>query len=194
VERVKGIEPSYEAWEAAVLPLNYTRAAPSIVSSRRRSLVAFAGGVVLLAGCAIGPWGAPVSVNLVGLELLPSEGLEVRVMARLRVQNAGEADIDFDGIALEIELRGMSFASGVSDQRGSVPRFGERVLAVPMTISATALMRQALALAAERGSPNLRLDYVVHGRLGGAMMGGRHFENRGQIDWPLVAAGSAPAR
>ena len=25
MERVKGIEPSYEAWEAAVLPLNYTR-------------------------------------------------------------------------------------------------------------------------------------------------------------------------
>ena len=30
MERVKGIEPSYEAWEAAVLPLNYTR----ILSSR----------------------------------------------------------------------------------------------------------------------------------------------------------------
>jgi hypothetical protein len=27
LERVKGIEPSYEAWEAAVLPLNYTRTA-----------------------------------------------------------------------------------------------------------------------------------------------------------------------
>ncbi len=25
MERVKGIEPSYEAWEASVLPLNYTR-------------------------------------------------------------------------------------------------------------------------------------------------------------------------
>ena len=25
VERAKGIEPSYEAWEAAVLPLNYAR-------------------------------------------------------------------------------------------------------------------------------------------------------------------------
>jgi hypothetical protein len=25
LERVKGIEPSYAAWEAAVLPLNYTR-------------------------------------------------------------------------------------------------------------------------------------------------------------------------
>jgi hypothetical protein len=27
VERVKGIEPLYAAWEAAVLPLNYTRVA-----------------------------------------------------------------------------------------------------------------------------------------------------------------------
>ena len=25
MERVKGIEPSYSAWEADVLPLNYTR-------------------------------------------------------------------------------------------------------------------------------------------------------------------------
>ena len=27
LERVRGIEPLYEAWEAAVLPLNYTRRA-----------------------------------------------------------------------------------------------------------------------------------------------------------------------
>ena len=32
VERVKGIEPSYAAWEAAVLPLNYARdQAPSLI-------------------------------------------------------------------------------------------------------------------------------------------------------------------
>ena len=30
VERVKGIEPSYEAWEASVLPLNYTRRWPQV--------------------------------------------------------------------------------------------------------------------------------------------------------------------
>ena len=28
---MKGIEPSYAAWEAAVLPLNYTRAAPDCI-------------------------------------------------------------------------------------------------------------------------------------------------------------------
>ena len=33
LERVKGIEPSYEAWEAAVLPLNYTRSAAQILPS-----------------------------------------------------------------------------------------------------------------------------------------------------------------
>jgi hypothetical protein len=33
VERVKGIEPSYSAWEAAALPLSYTRiAAPGLVA------------------------------------------------------------------------------------------------------------------------------------------------------------------
>ena len=34
MERVKGIEPSYEAWEAAVLPLNYTRKLTFIVSKQ----------------------------------------------------------------------------------------------------------------------------------------------------------------
>ena len=33
MERVKGIEPSYEAWEAAVLPLNYTRDANQFTRS-----------------------------------------------------------------------------------------------------------------------------------------------------------------
>ena len=34
MERVKGIEPSYSAWEAAALPLSYTRKI-LIVQSRR---------------------------------------------------------------------------------------------------------------------------------------------------------------
>ncbi len=29
MERVRGIEPPYSAWEADVLPLNYTRAYPT---------------------------------------------------------------------------------------------------------------------------------------------------------------------
>ena len=32
LERAKGIEPSYEAWEASVLPLNYARAPHSLIA------------------------------------------------------------------------------------------------------------------------------------------------------------------
>jgi hypothetical protein len=40
LERVKGIEPSYEAWEAAVLPLNYTREAVDDTSGHRAAMSA----------------------------------------------------------------------------------------------------------------------------------------------------------
>src|SRR5690606_39629728 len=37
LERVMGIEPTLAAWEAAVLPLNYTRAAPDLSGTPARS-------------------------------------------------------------------------------------------------------------------------------------------------------------
>jgi hypothetical protein len=39
LERAKGIEPSYAAWEAAVLPLNYARA-PRLTACRTAEDVA----------------------------------------------------------------------------------------------------------------------------------------------------------
>src|SRR4029077_17125725 len=36
LERAKGIEPSYAAWEAAVLPLNYARAPGPLTTPWRR--------------------------------------------------------------------------------------------------------------------------------------------------------------
>ncbi len=38
MERVKGIEPSYAAWEAAVLPLNYTRVLASHLTVTKRKI------------------------------------------------------------------------------------------------------------------------------------------------------------
>ena len=40
LERVKGIEPSYAAWEAAVLPLNYTRAGREFYDGQWKRIVA----------------------------------------------------------------------------------------------------------------------------------------------------------
>ena len=154
MERVKGIEPSYEAWEAAVLPLNYTRApgslaptpgsaawlhsrlppVPSPLVDMRRLLLLFVSCCVLLAGCAGLAGVDPLRVTLAGIEPLPGQGMEMRMAVKLRVQNSNDAAVDFDGAALTLEVRGMDFASGVSDQRGSVPRFGETVITVPVTV------------------------------------------------------------
>jgi LEA14-like dessication related protein len=145
---------------------------------------------MLLAGCAAWPWAQPVQVNLVGLEALPSEGLELRVAVKLRVQNPNDTAIDYDGIALNLALRGHDLASGVSDRAGSVPRFGEAVLVVPMSVSVTALLKQGFALASGESGP---LDFVASGRLSGPGFLAVPFESRGTLQWPAALAATTGA-
>ncbi len=152
----------------------------------RRLWLAGAAGALLAscAGCAGWASGSPLKASVVGLTPLPGEGIELRFMVKLRLQNAGDAAIDFDGVSLELDLRGMSFASGVSPQKGSVPRFGEVLLSVPVSIPAVAMLRQALSLTRDSNSPTLRIAYAARGRLGGGLVGGQRFESSGEIDWP----------
>ena len=161
-------------------------------STRRTALLALA--VALLAGCATLQGAEPLKVSVVDLVSLAGEGLEVRMMVRLRVQNPTESAIEYDGISLDLDVRGMSFASGVSGESGRIPRFGEAIVSVPVTIPATALVRQALSLMGSSSSQQrIKLDYAARGRLAGGLFGGRRFESSGQIDWPPQAPGSRPA-
>jgi len=142
-------------------------------------------------GCASWPGGEPLQVNLAGIEALPSEGMEVRMAVKLRVRNPNDTPIGFDGVSLNLELRGQDFASGVSDTRGSVPRFGETVLTVPVTVSAMALVRQAFSFAS---GDHPRLDFVARGKLAGGGFGGVRFESKGEFDLPAAALGRATPR
>ncbi|HOM14192.1 MAG TPA: LEA type 2 family protein, partial [Rubrivivax sp.] len=123
---------------------------------------------VLLAGCAGLPGQDPLNVTLAGLESLPGQGMEVRMAVKLRVQNPN-APVDFNGVAVTLELRGLDFASGVSDAQGTVPRFGETVLTVPVTVSAYALAKQALSFVA---GDRAKVDWVARGKLAGSGFGG----------------------
>ena len=87
---------------------------------RRLALLALA---LPFAGCALSPLADPLRVELAGLESLPGEGMELRFMVRLRVQNPNPSEVAYDGVALELDLRGQRFASGVAPLSGSVPRF-----------------------------------------------------------------------
>ena len=140
----------------------------------------------LTTGCAHSPLRDPVKINLVGIEQLPGQGLELRLAVKLRVQNPNDAPINFDGIALDLDVRGAGFASGVSDVRGSVPRFGEAVLVVPVTVSAMSIVRQAINFASGDRS---NVSYAMRGKLGGSVFGGERFESSGQVDIPAALLG-----
>ena len=133
-----------------------------------------------LAGCAALSPRDPLNVQVAGIQPLPGEGLELRMAVKLRVQNPNDMALEYNGVALDLEINGRRLASGVSDERGSVPRFGETVLTVPVTISAFSAARQALGLAEDIGMEEV--PYVLRGKLAGGLFGTQRFVEKGTLD------------
>lgn len=156
--------------------------------SRRRVLVLLP-TAALLGACAALPGHDPVQVQVVGVEPLQGEGLELRFLCKLRVQNPNDTPIAYDGIYVELEVRGSTFATGVSDESGTLPRYGEVVLSVPVAASTLRLARQAIDmyLSQDRG----RIDYVIRGKIGGSAFGAVRFESKGEIVLPAPLLGPA---
>jgi LEA14-like dessication related protein len=143
-----------------------------------------------LAACAAFSKRDPLNVQVAGIQPLPGEGLELRMAVKLRVQNPNDMALEYNGVALDLEINGRRLASGVSDERGSVPRFGETVLTVPVTISAFSAARQALGLAEHIGMDEV--PYVLRGKLAGGLFGTQRFVEKGTLD--LSGAMASPYR
>lgn len=139
-----------------------------------------------LSACALFPNRDPVTINVVGLEPLPSQELEVRFAIKLRVQNPNETTIDYNGIALDLDVNGHSLASGVSDQSGSIPRFSETIVSVPVSVSAFWVLRQTLGLSQTQTLDNL--PYVLRGKLAGGLFGTMRFVDSGTLSLPKATA------
>lgn len=163
--------------------------ARDIAIVRRRLLLSSCLSMTL-AACAGLPGTDPPKVTLAGIDSLPGEGMEVRMAVKLRVQNPNDQPIDYDGVAVDLEVRGMDLASGVSDARGTVPRYGETVIVVPVTVSAFAMLRQLYSFAAGDRS---KVDFVASGKLGGTGFGGVRFKSKGEFDLPAGLAGTPAA-
>ena len=151
-----------------------------------RLAVLFACSVVL-AGCAT-LQSDPLQVTVAGIEPLQGEGMELRLMVKLRVQNPNDAPIDYRGVALTMDVQGKTLASGVSDSSGTVPRFGEAVIAVPVSISAFRMARQALAFKNNTG----KIAYEMKGKLSGSLFGTQRFAASGDFDLSSPATPPTP--
>lgn len=137
-----------------------------------------------LSACALLSPRDPLIVQVAGIEPLAGEGLEMRLLVKLRVQNPNDVLLDFNGIALELDIDGRRLASGVSDQRGSIPRYGETLVQVPVTISAVAVTRNLIGLA--EWLDQEQLPYVLRGKLAGGLLGTQRFAEKGTLRLPRI--------
>jgi len=138
----------------------------------------------LLAACALMPGRDPLQVNVADVESLSGEGFEFRMLVKLRVQNPNDAPVEYDGVYLKLDVLDKTFASGVSDERGVVPRFGEALITVPVTVSTLNLVRQTLGMMIDGKRPE-KLSYRLEGKLNGPMFGSTRFHSQGEL--PLDA-------
>ena len=154
------------------------------MSTSRNALVAvLALGMLLLGGCAALQGREPLEVLMVGVEPLQGEGLELRMLVKLRIQNPNDAPLDFNGVSVQLDVQGKRFATGVSDAAGSVPRFGEAIVNVPVSISVFRIARQAIGVMTDefRG----KLAYEMSGTLAGPQINSVRFKSSGEFTLPV---------
>jgi LEA14-like dessication related protein len=135
-----------------------------------------------LGACASLDQGDPVQVTVAGVESLPGEGFEMRMMVKLRVQNPNDTPLEYDGIYLRLDVQEKPFATGVSDQRGSVPRFGESVVGVPVTVSMLNVARQAFGMLEGKALETIR--YEMNGKFSGPALRTVRFQSQGELALP----------
>jgi hypothetical protein len=87
-----------------------------------------------------------------------------------------------------MDVQGKSFATGVSDVAGSVPRYGETIVNVPVSISVFRIARQAIGVITnEYGG---KLAYEMSGKLAGPAFNSARFKSRGEFTLPADLSGS----
>lgn len=157
------------------------------MTCRRQLLMCIA--ALAMSGCASMPHSDPLQVTVAGVEGLPGEGMEMRMLVKLRVQNPNQAPIEFTGVYLQLDVLEKTFATGVSDQGGTVAAFGETVVAVPVTVSAARMLRQVVGML--DGQPVDQVRYEMSGKLNGGLFNTHRFESRGEFNLPKPASTSA---
>jgi hypothetical protein len=136
-----------------------------------------------LPGCAALSNRDPLSIDVAGIEPLPGEGLELRLAVRVRIQNPNDTPIEYSGAALNLDFNGRKLASGVTDAMGTVPRYGEVVLEIPVTISALNIARQVIGFTNTRDERR-DVSYSVRGKLEAGAFGTRRFTDEGTFELP----------
>ena len=135
-----------------------------------------------LGGCASMQGREPLQVTVADVESLPSEGLELRMMVKLRIQNPNDAPLEYRGVYVQLDVLDKTVATGVSDNPGRIGPFSEALVEVPVTVSFLRLAGHALSMF--EGRPVERVGYRLRGKLSGPLFGSSTFESQGDFALP----------
>ena len=152
-------------------------------------LVVLAFVTIALGACASLQRREPLQVTVAGIEPMQGQGMELRMLVKLRVQNPNDVPVDYNGVSVKIDVQENTFATGVSDESGSVPRFGESIVSVPVTASAMRMVRGALGMMGGKGPPGTgKVSYSLTGKLHGSAFNSMSFETKGELELPTGPA------
>ena len=133
--------------------------------------------LIAMGGCANLSQRDPLYIDVAGIEPVPGEGMELVLDVRVRVQNPNDTPVEYNGVALVLDVNDRRLASGVSSEVGTVPRYGEIVFTIPVTVSAFNVARQIYG-AVNAENPN-EVRYSVRGKLEGGLFGTKRFHDEG---------------
>src|SRR5262245_14509047 len=155
----------------------------------RRSLltILLSTAALILSACATLEGREPVQVTVAGIESLPGEGLEMRMLVKLRVQNPNDTPVEYDGVYVKLDVQDSTFATGVSDERGTIPRYGESVIGVPVTVSTLRLAARAIGFVLDGRSTD-RVSYTLAGKLDVPVFGSTRFNAQGEFALPTATS------
>lgn len=160
----------------------------SQTQARRLLAAGLASAALLLGSCATLRDREPVEVYVADVAAMPGEGMEVRMLVKLRIQNPNDVPLEFNGVTLNMNVQGRPFATGVSDITGVVPRFGEAVVAVPVSLSVLGVARRAIDIAADTVRSG-KFTYELSGRLARPGVGSEWFKSEGEFALPAEVFG-----
>lgn len=100
-------------------------------------------------------------VSVVNLRPVALQLLEQEYAATLRIQNPNNSTLRIEGLSFKLELNGSPLARGVSNQKVTVPAYGESKIDVTMVSGTLGIIRQIQALEQQKQS----LDYRLSGKL-----------------------------
>jgi len=116
-------------------------------------------------------------VNLAGLQVAELGLLEQKFIVSLRVTNPNDISVPIDGLNLKLDVNGQPFATGVSNEKVTLPKLGETVVKMHITTNLSSIWKQIKTL--QKDKP---LAYAVSGKLFVPLVpGGVSFNRKGEL-------------